>query len=410
MAEVPAADRQLGEQVRRVRRRRGLSLEATSGLAGISKPYLSMLENGQRRFTRRGLVEDLAEALDCSVADLTGHASTSRDRRSAETASALDEVAVALYDTTLDDAPEQSARPVAELTRLVSAANKHADEVRYHLATRDLGALTTELHVQVVTGAPGDRRSALAALVEACVVAQGAARTLGRAELALAAAVRGHEAAQRLENSAAAGLLAAGRVAGLMRLGARRRATQLGARALAELEPLAAQSTNSTAAREALGFLHLTSAQLAARAGREHEAREHLREAASVAEQTGEQNYLRYHFGPTNVAAWAVGIGVELDEGPIAAERFARSPFDIAVLGSRDRQSGLHLDLARAFAQAEGDRDADAVRQLDTADRLAPLRVRNDPLVHHLVGHLERRARRATWELDSLKKRLAAVE
>jgi hypothetical protein len=31
-----------------------------------------MLERGLRGFNRRGLIEDLAEALGCSVADLTG--------------------------------------------------------------------------------------------------------------------------------------------------------------------------------------------------------------------------------------------------------------------------------------------------------------------------------------------------
>jgi len=42
-----------------------------AGLAGISKGYLSMLERGQRRFERQGLLEDLTAALGCAVADLT---------------------------------------------------------------------------------------------------------------------------------------------------------------------------------------------------------------------------------------------------------------------------------------------------------------------------------------------------
>ena len=50
----------------------GMSVEVAAGLAGISKGHLSMLERGQRRFERRGLLEDLAAALGCAVADLTG--------------------------------------------------------------------------------------------------------------------------------------------------------------------------------------------------------------------------------------------------------------------------------------------------------------------------------------------------
>jgi transcriptional regulator with XRE-family HTH domain len=62
----------IGARARMIRRRRGLSLEVAAGLAGISKGYLSLLEHGQRGFNRRGLLEDLADALGCSVADLTG--------------------------------------------------------------------------------------------------------------------------------------------------------------------------------------------------------------------------------------------------------------------------------------------------------------------------------------------------
>jgi hypothetical protein len=61
---VDAEDAQsIGARARMIRRRRGLSLDVVAGLAGISTPYLSMLERGQRGFNRRGLLEDLAGAL-----------------------------------------------------------------------------------------------------------------------------------------------------------------------------------------------------------------------------------------------------------------------------------------------------------------------------------------------------------
>jgi transcriptional regulator with XRE-family HTH domain len=47
----------IGGRARMIRRRRGLSLDVMAGLAGIGKPYLSMLERGQRGFNRRGLLE-----------------------------------------------------------------------------------------------------------------------------------------------------------------------------------------------------------------------------------------------------------------------------------------------------------------------------------------------------------------
>jgi transcriptional regulator with XRE-family HTH domain len=39
----------IGARVRKIRSRRGLSLEVAAGLAGITKGYLSMLERGPGR-------------------------------------------------------------------------------------------------------------------------------------------------------------------------------------------------------------------------------------------------------------------------------------------------------------------------------------------------------------------------
>jgi hypothetical protein len=39
------------------------------------------------------------------------------------------------------------------------------------------------------------------------------------------------------------------------------------------------------------------------------------------------------------------------------------------------------------------------------ADRIAPTRIRNDPIARDLVLDLDRRARRRVWELDSLCNR-----
>jgi hypothetical protein len=65
----------------------------------------------------------------------------------------------------------------------------------------------------------------------------------------------------------------------------------------------------------------------------------------------------------------------------------------------------LHFDFARVLAQEDGPRDGDAIRHLDTADRIAPQRIRSDPLAGDLVLDLDRRARRRVWELDSLRNR-----
>ena len=114
---------------------------------------------------------------------------------------------------------------------------------------------------------------------------------------------------------------------------------------------------------------------------------------------------MRQHFGPTNVAAWRVAIGVELTEGARVYEDATAVPIDIDALGSRERSSSMHFDLARVLAQEEGMRDAEAVRHLDTADRIAPQRIRNDPIARDLVIILDRRAIYRVWELESLRNR-----
>ncbi|GAA1306400.1 helix-turn-helix domain-containing protein [Saccharothrix xinjiangensis] len=396
----------IGRRVRTIRRRRGLSLEVAAGLAGISAPYLSMLENGRRRFQRRGLLEDIAHALGCSVADLTGQPYLPGDRAGAEALATLPGISVGLFDATLDDVPDVPARPLHELVAWARAANEHTAHSRYDAAGRDLGALLTDLHVHAVTGTGANRRTALATLAEACLVACGVARSLGNQDLAVTAAARGQEAARRLEDPALAGFTAMTSTGALSRLGARHRAERVARTALERLVDVADPTTPNTATAEAAGMLFLTSAQLAAKAGRAQDAAAHLTEAADLAERTGERNTLWFSFGSANVRAWALSVAVESGEGPAEAERIEATPgYDEALIAA-DRRAALHFDLARAHAQAGGSRDVAAVRHLDTADRIAPQRIRHDPVARELLAELDRRTRVQSWELRSLKNRL----
>ncbi len=59
-----------GHPLRQVRRRRGLTQVELAGLAGLSYSYISMVETGQRRLTRRDHVNALAAALRVSPAEI----------------------------------------------------------------------------------------------------------------------------------------------------------------------------------------------------------------------------------------------------------------------------------------------------------------------------------------------------
>jgi transcriptional regulator with XRE-family HTH domain len=382
-----------------------MSQDVAAGLAGITKGYLSMLENGQRRFERRSLLEDLANALGCSITDLTGQPYPLDSQANIDSLAALPKMAVALYDATLDDVPDIRVRDVGELTAWAAKANEHTANSRYSLAGRDLSTLLLELHVHAATGDGDTRRAALSALVEACFVASGVARNLGNVDLAIHAARRAEDAARRLDDPALRAFAGMTSTSALSRLGARHRAQQVAAVALAEVQDRADPTAEDTSVAESVGMLHLSAAHLAAKNNQSAEVDAHLTAARELAERTGERNRLWFSFGPANVQAWSLSVAVELGHGPDAAEKIERTPGYIEGLVSADRRAALHFDLARAYAQAQGDRDAPALRHLDIADRIAPLRIRNDPIARELVASLDNRARMKTWELDSLRHR-----
>jgi hypothetical protein len=376
-----------------------------AGLAGITAQYLSMLERGLRGFNRRGLIGNLAEALGCSVVDLTGQSYFLPDRQSADVAAAVAGISTALHDTTLDDVPDLSVGPLSKLAAATALAHAHADEARYDLAGQGLADLLIALHVRVVTGDPAERRDALAGLAQACKVAYRLAITTGKIELAGIAAQRGWDAARLAERPDLVGMLEMNRASSLLGIGARRRAAVLGGETLREISALPGPTPDDTRVAEACGMLHLTTALIAAREGRTGDVATHLEEARSLAAHTGERNHMYGHFGPTNVAAWELGLAIEADTGPDAAARITARPIDLSVFNSKGRTAYVHFDLARAWAQAEGSHDQEALRALDTADRLAPFQLRNDPIARDLVLTLDRRAPRRVWELDSLANR-----
>ncbi len=395
----------IGARARMIRRRRGLSLDVVAGLAGIGKQYLSMLELGQRGFNRRGLIEDLAAALGCSVVDLTGQPYPPPDRESARAKQVITQIERGLNEATLVDVPDLRPRTLESLNGWVTSTAELRDTARYQPSGEDIGAALIELQVHVATSSSRDRQHAAELLTQAAYHAFVLATTFGYLHLALLAAQRAYDAALITEHPALEAFAMFARAPSVARTGGRRRAVRMLDRALDDAQQLTTIRDGDTLGAETFGLLHLMGAPFAARAREAAAAADHLAEAARIAALTGECNGLRQHFGPTNVAVWRVAIGAELGQGPAAAERLEREPINLDTLSSKDRIAALHFDLARSWAQAEGDRDNEAIRHLDMADRLAPQRLRNDPIGRDLVLTLDRRARRRVWELDSLRNR-----
>ena len=395
----------IGARARMIRRRRGLSLDVVAGLTGIGKQYLSMLELGQRGFNRRGLIEDLAAALGCSVADLTGLPYLPTDRGTADVLAALPSIRLALNDFSPIDVPDVTLRPLEELASLADKANEQCGQAYYSLAGHDLGNLLAQSQASAFTAPVVERDQAFTSAVTACFAAGVVSSRAGNVDLATTAARRGYDLAKQHDNPGLLGFARWYWALELTSMGARARAHAVLSEGIDELTSAVQVGASDTLPAEIVGMMHLQQARTAARQQRADDAHAHLNEAARMADSVGERNGMRQHFGPTNVAAWQVSIGVELSEGAKAYEDATAAPIDIDALGSRERASSLHFDFARALAQESGPRDGEAIRHLDAADRIAPQRIRSDPLARDLVLTLDRRARRRAWELDSLRNR-----
>jgi len=68
-----------GDTLRAIRKKRGLSMDALAELAGTSKQVLSRYENNER-VPKISMVKKLADALNVSLAELSGDAETDSAR------------------------------------------------------------------------------------------------------------------------------------------------------------------------------------------------------------------------------------------------------------------------------------------------------------------------------------------
>src|SRR5262249_26277215 len=122
------------------------------------------------------------------------------------------------------------------------------------------------------------------------------------------------------------------------------------------------------------------------------DAAAYVEEAKRVAVGTGDTTTFSLFFGPTNIQIWE--ISMETDGGdPWRAVALARrtKPSRLQHAG---RQVAYHVDIGRALAYIG--RDTEALHMLMEAERLAPTRVRADPLVWETARDVvERRKRRA---------------
>jgi transcriptional regulator with XRE-family HTH domain len=356
----------IGAQVAYWRKRRGKNQRVIAGLAGMSQGYLSLIEQGKRSVNTRGTLAALANALDVSVADLTGK-------------------------------PGDPADPAT------AAAGSHVPAIREALVARELGELTVPRHdVRDLMIAGGAYDFATVApqlpnmlgglrggdLVQVAHVGAYTLRHLGYPDLARDAARLAVAEARDLGDPAWIGIAEFIRILTMPpeMPGAPARLAQ---RVADEIQPYIGDPN----ARQAYGMLHLHAGLRAAVDGRGDVAHDHLREAGEAAESLGEPVDLglaRFAFGPTNVGFWTVATEIELGEPQRAieaAELIAPGRIPLA-----NRQAPYFADLGNAYAQVG--RDHEAIAMLLRSEAAGPQWFRLRPTIRDSVGAIVRRTRR----------------
>lgn len=390
----------LGARVRSWRIYRGRTLEAVAGLAGISKGYLSMIENGRRPLDSTRLRVALARALDISVTDLTGQPYPASDSRQKRAQATVPHIRLALLETT--SGAREPGRTVEQAAADVTHLAQLRDRCEYDL----LGDLAPDLMCDLAALAASAEADAwrLTALVAGPVSTM--LRNLGHLDLAWIAAERGREAANRHEDPVYQAAAAYYSAKALIPAGALDTAAETSMAAAASVDDL---RPDDDRARQVYVALHLNAAWANSCAGRKDATLAHLDEAAEVVRTVRGKGFADLIFGggqvgETEVAICRTSVAVELGEPGLA--RTAAAGVDPFLVPSPARQTTYFADLGRALAADR--RDEQALRALRRAEDLGPQRVRSSPSVRETVGNMLRRARRAAGgrELQLMASRL----
>jgi transcriptional regulator with XRE-family HTH domain len=360
----------IGTTIRRFRRWRGMSLEQLAGLAGLSKGYVSKIENGKAPVDKRSTLVAIANALQVSLIDLTGDGLEIRDPK---VDTAIPAIRSALLDSDLDgNEPVRGELPalVAEAQLLAAMRQANQDAEVGHRLPDLLAALHT--HAREPEG--------LRALVTATHTTTLLVRGLGALDLAWIAADRGHEAAVRLGDPHWVALAEFARTQALGGLGAHHRAAKLVERAL---------DTVPAGSYDIRGALTLTAGFTESVIGGSSAAA--LDEAAGIAAHTENGNAHFLLFGPANVVLWR--ISTALERGDHAAAATLVETLDPADLTIDSRRTTFLIEWARALYGLRRP-DEQVVRLLVAAEKLGKVRTRTNPFARDIVATMVERARR----------------
>jgi transcriptional regulator with XRE-family HTH domain len=394
----------IGLRVARYRILAGLSQRELAEAVGVSRPYVTMIEAGDRAVTRRTTLDALAHALGVSNTDLTGQPYLPATRSDLETYRVLPQIRAALEEP--DDGVTITARPLDQLELAADramAARMNCDMVTLGQHLPDLLTETRMLWFE-----HGDR-TAGALLVKAAVTGSLALKAAGHIDLGLRLAELADTVATTLGDPVCIGAAQFTVAQAALATGHRRRSARLAAAGADTLDRLTRTKLAPNMMNEVLTWLGMLNlhAALSVAALDDGDPDAHLAAAAAAARHvTGDP--MRMEFSEANVGTWRVGIALEnghADQAPQLARLV-----DPNQLRTPQRKSRLYLDTGRALF-ISGDHDG-ATRAFLAADRAAPGDLRSRATAVELVAQMVRDAptHGGSTELRDLAVRVMGID
>lgn len=376
MTESSTADEGIGRRIARKRRARGLTQQGLADRAYVSRSLIQQVETGRRPATP-SLVASVANALHADHAELYGQpyrgAAPRRDRIHA----AIPDIRKALTYVDLAPVLETEPRPLGDLARAIAEAKRLQHQTRHVQLGARLPALLEELTVHAVEG---DTPRAWRLLNQAHSLTNSLCRRLGYTDLAQLAMERAAASAGRSDDANLPQLVTLSRALLLLTVGAWDPALTLLRRAAEQVEQDRPESVT------VFGALHLRSAIVAARAGRESDAWEHHGVAEEAAKRVGARVKDEYSVQLTrpNVDVHGVAVAVELTDFDEAIRRDTHLSLPAAM--PAERRAHHEIDMSRALVSTgQWDR---ALRRLQRAEQTAPQMTWYHPMARESTGRL----------------------
>lgn len=397
----------LGERVAYHRRRQGLSQRELAAELSRSESWVSQVERGARTVDRLSVLQQIADVLGVSVAELRSEVTAEASERRSD----VERLRLALTGHPALDAVINPSSPLKkgefrELQKRHERIWPLVHGSQYEKLEPLLTSLIAELE-SAVRRSEGDERMALFELLGSTYQAAAAMFTqLGESDAAWVAADRSVLVAENMAEPLAV-------IAGAFRmahafLGLRQlnEAQHVAERAAGVLKPQVEDPETSPEALSLYGAMHLVLTIVAARDGDRQAAHQYLQEARAIADRLGvDRNDFGTEFGPTNVAIHAVSAAVELGDAGEAID-LAKN-VDTSRL-SPERQFRFLLDVARAETQRR--HLGEAIGALQKSRAVAPEHFLSHHLPRDIVRDLVQLAgRRVTAELRELARELGVI-